>query len=56
MKVNGPITIKEIGAIAISVVLLIASLFVILSSNYELAVRNWAFGTIGTVLGFWLRR
>jgi hypothetical protein len=56
VKLKGPITVKEAGAIGISLVLLIASLFVILSSNYEIAVRNWAFGTIGTVLGFWLRR
>ena len=56
MKVKGPITVKEICAIAISIVLLIASLFVILSSNYEVAVRNWTFGIVGTILGVWLRR
>jgi hypothetical protein len=38
----------------ISVVLLGASLFVILSKTYADKDRNWAYGTLGALVGFWL--
>jgi hypothetical protein len=30
-------------------------LFVILSGGYDPNSKNWAFGTVGTILGFWLK-
>ncbi len=39
---------------AISGVALLAALFVILTRRYELKDKNWAYGTAGTVIGFWL--
>jgi len=30
-------------------------LFVILSGGYDPNSNNWAFGTVGTILGFWLK-
>jgi hypothetical protein len=39
--------------VALSVVLLGGSLFVILSENYGDDVNKWAFGVIGTVTGYW---
>ena len=41
--------------VAISVIVLGAGLFVVLSKRYEAAEKNWAFGAIGTVVGFWLK-
>ena len=41
--------------VAISIVVLGAGLFVVLSKRYEAAEKNWAFGAIGTVIGFWLK-
>jgi hypothetical protein len=38
----------------ISVALLTASLFVVLSKRYLEKDRNWAYGTIGALIGFWL--
>ena len=32
-----------------------ASLFVVLSKRYPPADRHWAYGALGTILGFWLR-
>jgi hypothetical protein len=32
-----------------------AGLFVILSKRYAPAERHWAYGALGTILGFWLR-
>ncbi len=39
---------------AISLGLLGASLFVILSKRYTPTDRHWAYATVGTILGFWL--
>jgi|HubBroStandDraft_6_1064221.scaffolds.fasta_scaffold330555_2 hypothetical protein len=41
--------------ILLSLSLVGASLFIVLSAKYTLQDRHWAFGTLGTVLGFWLR-
>jgi hypothetical protein len=40
---------------SIAVVLLAASLYVILSKQYDASDTHWAYGTIGTLVGFWLR-
>jgi len=49
--INGPEGMQAI----ISIVLLIAGLYVILSKAYDPSTTNWAFATIGTLVGFWLR-
>ncbi len=45
----------EAMKISISVVLLGASVYVILSTKYGPKDKHWAYGTVGTLLGFWLR-
>jgi hypothetical protein len=40
---------------SITIALLLASLFVILTQRFSPTDRHWAFATIGTVIGFWLR-
>jgi hypothetical protein len=40
---------------AVSMIVLIAALYVILSKRYPPKVEHWAYATVGTVLGFWLR-
>ena len=39
----------------ITTVFLVASLWIILSSRYDEDVQKWAFGSMGSILGFWLR-
>lgn len=39
----------------ISLIAAAVSLFVILSNKYKADVQKWAFGSFGTVLGFWLK-
>jgi outer membrane murein-binding lipoprotein Lpp len=39
----------------VSVFVLISCLFVILSKRYQDDTQKWAFGSLGTVLGFWLK-
>jgi hypothetical protein len=38
----------------ISLLLFVYSLFVVLSTRYEPKDKNWAYGTIGALTGFWL--
>ena len=42
--------------IAVSLCLLGAALFAILSPRYDANTKHWAFATAGTILGFWVRR
>lgn len=41
--------------IGVSVALLGVGLYVILSKQYAAADTNWAYGTVGTVVGYWLK-
>ena len=50
------LTMREWVQIIVSVVLLVASLFVVLSPKYEPKDKHWAYGTIGVLVGFWLRQ
>jgi hypothetical protein len=40
----------------VSLALLAAALFVILSKRYDARDKHWAYTTIGMIAGFWLRR
>jgi hypothetical protein len=40
----------------ISAALLAAAVGAILSESYEITDKHWAFGAIGTVMGFWFHR
>jgi hypothetical protein len=40
---------------ALSAILLVAGLYVILSKDYGTTDKYWAYGTVGTLVGFWLR-
>lgn len=47
--------IKTIMAPLISLLVIAASLYVILSAKYKADSEKWAFGSIGTIIGFWLK-
>jgi hypothetical protein len=40
----------------VSLVILISSLYMVLSERFTPQDKHWAFGTIGTLIGFWLKR
>ena len=42
--------------IGITLLILASALFIILSKGYEEAEQKWAFGAIGTILGYWLKK
>jgi hypothetical protein len=52
---EGPFPPRMIVQILISVLLAALSLFVIVSGRYGVKPRHWAYGTIGVLLGFWLK-
>jgi hypothetical protein len=41
--------------VAVTLILLIASSFIILSKKYGQADRRWAYITVGIILGYWLQ-
>ena len=47
-------TINDIMRALISLVVLAAALYVILSNKYEDDVKKWAFGVVGLIVGYWL--
>ena len=46
---------RQLVAPIISLIVSLASLFIILSKKYKAESEKWAFGTLGTILGFWLK-
>jgi hypothetical protein len=48
-------TSRQLVAPLISLLVSVASLIVILSRKYKNESEKWAYGTLGTVLGFWLK-
>lgn len=55
-----PITLASISivdiymSVIISLIILCASLWIILSKKYTNDSRNWAFGIVGTIVGHWI--
>lgn len=48
-------TLTVIVTVIITFALLGASLYVILSQHFGESEQKWAFGTVGTVVGYWLK-
>jgi hypothetical protein len=53
-SLEGPWTPKLIGASLVTGPVLLCALYIILSSTYGDADKKWAYGEVGTLLGFWL--
>ena len=41
--------------VIVTLALLVPCLLVIVSNGYDQNAKHWAFGTVGTILGFWLK-
>jgi hypothetical protein len=50
----GPEPERRVMAVLVSLVILVAGLFVVLSGSYKQDTEKWAFGAIGLVIGYWL--
>ncbi|HET8579466.1 MAG TPA: hypothetical protein VFL31_00560 [Nitrospiraceae bacterium] len=49
------VNVRTVMMIVVSVLVLGSSLFIILSGQYDNENQKWAFGAVGTIVGFWLR-
>ncbi len=49
------VNVRTIMMVVVSVLVLGSSLFIILSGQYDNENQKWAFGAVGTIVGFWLR-
>jgi hypothetical protein len=47
--------VRLVMAVVVSIVVLASALYVILSGTYDISSEKWAFGTVGMIIGFWLR-
>jgi hypothetical protein len=47
--------LRSIMQVMLSLALTPASLFIIISKDYGPKDKHWAYATIGTVVGFWLK-
>ena len=52
---GSPTDPRTIISIAVSAVLLLGGLFVILAKRYQPSDRHWAYATVGTIAGHWLK-
>ncbi len=50
-----PVNLRDIMMVVVSLAVLGSSLFVILSGRYDDGTQKWAFGAVGSMVGFWLR-
>jgi hypothetical protein len=53
---NPFLQLADIMMVFVSVLVLCSSLFIILSGRYDDAAQKWAFGSVGSIFGFWCRR
>ena len=47
--------VKALMSVAVSLTALVAALFVILRDAYPAVSSEWAYGTVGLILGYWLK-
>jgi hypothetical protein len=54
-SVSTPTSFRMIMPMVVSVVSLAGGLFVILAKRYQSSDRHWAYATVGTIVGYWLK-
>lgn len=52
---SNPDNIRLIISLVVSLTVLAPALWVVLSKRYSPREKHWAYATIGTIVGFWLR-
>jgi hypothetical protein len=46
---------RSLMRVFVSIVILGCAVYIVLSHSYDLQEKHWAYGSLGTILGFWLR-
>lgn len=47
--------IKLVASICLSVLLTFSALYIILSQKYQDADTKWAYGIVGSMIGYWMK-
>jgi uncharacterized membrane protein len=47
--------IKQGMQVLVTLILLVAGLHVILFGKYDVDVQKWAYGAVGSVVGYWIK-
>lgn len=47
--------VKSVMMMTVSLIVLVSALYVILSQQYDDGTQKWAFGAVGSIIGFWLK-
>lgn len=55
-SIVGKSQVQTIMQVVVSIAFISASLCIILSPTFDSKDKHWAYGSAGTILGFWLKR
>ena len=55
LKGSRALDLRDIMMMIVSLVVLGGAMYVILSQKYDSGTQKWAFGAIGSIVGFWLK-
>ena len=50
------VQVRQFMIVTVSIVVLAASLYIILSRAYDESAQKWAYGAVGLVTGHWLKK
>jgi hypothetical protein len=52
---RAPASNRPMMQVVVTIVLMLTCLFMVLSKSYDPNSLHWAYATLGTIVGFWLR-
>ncbi|MEO6803489.1 MAG: hypothetical protein ABI197_09640 [Granulicella sp.] len=50
-----PLDVPTVMRVLVTIAILAAALFIVLAQHHDAEQQKWAYGAIGTILGYWLR-
>lgn len=54
--VGGKFPLKPLMQVVVSLTLLVSAVSIIFSPSFASPEKHWAYGIVGTLIGFWLRQ
>ncbi len=55
LGLSDEINLKDFIMVIVTLAVLASSLYIILSETYDEGSQKWAYGMVGSIVGFWLR-
>jgi hypothetical protein len=50
-RAKGPVVSRTVMQISVSAIVLVAAIYIIVSTQYDAKDKHWAYGAVGTILG-----